>query len=79
MDVYYRVKHKLQAPTLDFTFVKCPACGADGQAYVHVITKISQLDRLPNLNVLGAFFSFLFFSFFFFFFLQKTEIEAPIQ
>ena len=79
MDVYYRVKHKLQAPTLDFTFVKCPACGADGQAYVHVITKISQLDRLPNLNVLGAFFSFLFFSFLFFFFLQKTEIEAPIQ
>ena len=28
-------------------------CGADGRVYSHVITKMSQMDRLPVLFILG--------------------------
>ena len=50
MYVYYEVKHRLQVPTLGrkFDITHWFSCGADGLAYGHVITKISQVDRLPN-------------------------------
>ena len=40
MDVYYQVKHRLQAPTLarKFDISHWLSCGANGQAYGHVIT-----------------------------------------
>ena len=60
MDVYYQVKHRLQAPTLArkfhiFTFSHWFPYGEEGQAYSHMITmKTSQMDRLPNCLRHGA-------------------------
>ena len=55
MDVYVQVKHSLQAPTLarKFDISRWFPCGADGQAYGHVITKISRVDRLPIFLGMG--------------------------
>ena len=54
---------RFQALTLDRKFVVSHwfACGADGlvdgrtggQAYGHVITRISRMDRLPNFSGMG--------------------------
>ena len=50
MHACYQVKHRLQVPTLarKFDISHWFSCGADGQAYGHVITQISRVDRLPN-------------------------------
>ena len=50
MDVYYQVKHRLQAPKLarKFDISHWFPCGVDGRAYGHIITKISQMSRWPN-------------------------------
>ena len=49
MDVYYQVKHRLQARTLarKFDISHWLSCGADARAYGHMITKITRMDRLP--------------------------------
>ena len=43
MDVYYQVEHRLQAPKLAF-HIDFSVVWTDG----HMITKISQMDRLAN-------------------------------
>ena len=50
MDVYYQVKHRLQAPTLarKFDISHWFPSGADRRTYGQSITKISGMDRLPN-------------------------------
>ena len=55
MDVCFQVKHSLQASTLarKFDISHWFPCGADVQAYVHVITKISRVDRLPVFLGMG--------------------------
>ena len=49
MNVYYQVKHRLQAPTLarKFDISHWLSRGADARAYGHMITKITRMDRLP--------------------------------
>ena len=59
MDVCYQVKHTLQAPTPARKFdishsFGFPMVRIDGRTYGHVITKISQVDRLPNFHRYGA-------------------------
>ena len=53
MDVNYQVKHRLQAPTLarKFDISHWLSCGANGQAYGLVITKLSRVDRLSNFFI----------------------------
>ena len=45
MDIYFQVKHRLQAPILarKFDLSDWFPCGADRRAYGHVITKISRM------------------------------------
>ena len=47
MDIYFQVKHRLQAPILarKFDLSDWFPCDADRRAYGHVITKISRMDR----------------------------------
>ena len=56
MDVYYQVKHGLQASTLakKFDILYWLPCRWDGRTDGHVVTKISRMDRLPKFLRYGA-------------------------
>ena len=52
LNTRYRPPHSLER--LTFHIIGFPAVRTDGQTHSHMITKISQVDRLPNFHGHGA-------------------------